>query len=194
MTLNFPGPVEVRLFYTTAEVTHEARYNCNSPTDLYVGMTADLVDIYDRDGIHGTLEATIDEWVDLIKVLYSNATATFDYAELWEYDGETHVGKYILTYPIGVAGTSGTATRFAQQDIFSFRTEEGGSMRIELLETFNALNTVLSYTGMTAAQQALVDFVISTSGWILARDTSYPVAFFHLLQGQNEAVFKRRFR
>jgi len=194
MALNYPGPVEVRLFYSKLGLQHEARYNCNSPTTLFAGMDAADIDLYDKIGVAGDAVTVVTAWVTLLKVLYSAADVTFDYFEVWEYDGDTHLATFIAAETLTVAGTHANTGSVAGQLIFTFRTQEGNSMRLSLMEAAVGTTSVLGYAGLPANEQAIVDFVLSDSNWILARDTSYPAAFIRALYGSNEALFKRRFR
>jgi hypothetical protein len=44
---------------------------------------------------------------------------------------------------------------------------------------------------MAATLLALVE---GTDNWMLARDTSYPIAGMNYLHGQNERIFRKRYR
>jgi len=94
-----------------------------------------------------------------------------------------------------VAGTGGTAQVAAGQYIWVFRTTEGGTMKVSIMEgTPHQPGIKIPYASMSAAAKAISDALTNgTSPW-LGRDTSYPFAVTGLFPGQNEALFKRRFR
>lgn len=77
-----------------------------------------------------------------------------------------------------------------------FRTKEGGTMRITLQEATQAVGSPVAYGDLGAVRQALVDYVelVAEGAYFLGRDTSYPLAFTRMFPGQNEAIFKKRFR
>lgn len=194
MALNFPGPLEARLFYTSATRRHEQRLNFNSPTVTLPGVDLTTVDVFIRGGIGPKFDVAIGDWIDLIKTQYPSVGGSFDYVEVWEYDSVSHLGTYLNTLQLGVAGTSGSTAVNAHQDIYTFRTQEGNGMRVELMESHTASFPKSTYAGLTANQQAIVDYLIGANGWIIARDTSYPVAFNWFYPGQNEALFKAIYR
>jgi hypothetical protein len=69
-------------------------------------------------------------------------------------------------------------------------------MRINLMESVQGVSVPKSSGDLNASQAALVNYVIDplTGNYFLGRDTSFPFAFTRMYPGQNEAVFKRRFR
>jgi len=191
---NYPGPDELRIVYTVAGLTHVQRLNCQ--VNGYPAGAFTMADLDFLTKVGGTVQAdtAIDAWVVLFKALLNAANSTLDYAELWHYEFESFVAAFQCNYPISVAGTSGSSNIAAGQAIFTFRTQEGGKMRLDFMETVIAVGTSLQYSALNAGQQAIVDFVLSNDNWILARDTSYPNTFHQMHPGQNEALFKARYR
>ena len=194
MALNFPGPYEVRIFYTAGGRAHVHRLNVAFQTLGSIG--GPFIDFYPlgRDGTYTeTLKARVDAWIAAIKTQF-NSGSTFTHAELWEYEPLSFESSFVTTYTLAVAGTSGTGTNQASESIYVFRTQEGGIMKLSLLDTVIASGAGLAYTGLTAAQQGIVDLVLASSNVWKARDTSYPFAFIKLYPGVNEALFKKIYR
>ena len=67
-------------------------------------------------------------------------------------------------------------------------------MRITLMEPTSPNELRFTYAASSALYQSFMDFVSGATSWMLARDTSYPIANLHVVGGQNEAVFKIRNR
>jgi hypothetical protein len=78
--------------------------------------------------------------------------------------------------------------------IFTFRTLEGGLMKINIEEGNRASGISIAAGALTGTEADFVAYVVSDDGWFLGRDTSYPIAALYLHPGQNEAIFKARYR
>jgi hypothetical protein len=142
------------------------------------------------------LSTLVDDWVAVIAELFNSGATTIDYAELWKYEPLSFEASFVSAYDIGEAGASATAIQSTGQAIYVFRTSEGGILKINLMESVVPGGYAVGYSVLTASQKAVVDFVLSLAGGppFLGRDTSYPFAFIRLYPGQNEAVYKKRYR
>lgn len=194
MAINYPGPFEVRLFYTVNTLQHEQRLNLAlssppSPGDLFSAITA----VY-GDTTTDTLDNAVDDWVGIMRPLINSAGGTFDFAELWEYEPESFEANFVSSYSIGLAATGGGSVVTAGQMIFVFRTREGGIMKINVLEGNRATGVPLTFGGLSPNEQLLVTAITSGATPWMGRDTSYPFSFSRAFPGQNEAIFKKRFR
>lgn len=200
MALNFPGPYEVRLFYTTSPagftgIQHVAKYNIALDADPPVGE--DFANINARMRNTGTiaLDTWVDSWVALLLQLVSSAGGnTIDLAELWKYTPGTFDASYVASYSIALAGLSGAPPVPAGQAIQTYRTQEGGIMKLSFMETglVTAVRDAPPFTPV--ASENIRQAVIADTNCWLARDTSYPIAAIGNFVGQNEALFKRRYR
>lgn len=201
MTLNFPGPYEIRLFYTTTPtsqvpIQHVAKYNIDLTAVPTPGTTFNLLTVVARGGVPQTLQAYVDAWVALLRPLISSAANnSVDFAELWQYTPGTFEASFVSVYAIGLAGTSGGSPILAGENILTFRSLEGGILRMHF-EEFTAVAQQARDTPpiANANYEAIRVFVEGTTNAWLARDTSYPFACIALYPGQNEALFKRRLR
>lgn len=204
MALNYPGPLEVRLFYTTTSITsqpitHTMRLNC-IPTPASViepGTPPEDIGLTLRNAaLPAQLDVAVTDWVNILAPIFDADDTVFDFYEVWAYEPQSFDGTFITTANLGVPGTNsgagvGTA---AGQDIYVFRTQEGGIMKINLMESKSGVGASNGYSQLAGPTLALVDYVLSNNNWIVARDTSYPIAFKRRFPGQNEALFKRRYR
>lgn len=193
MALNFPGPYEVELFYTVDGITHTARYNCDTVGTPTPGDLPSTIDLAIRGGGMVQLDTAIAAWVLIWKATF-DIPSSFDSFNLWKYDPGTFDRTFISAGTIGTAGTNVLTAIPAQQSTLTFRTLEGNNMRVTMLETTETTLDRVPYAGIGVFYQTIMDFVVSTDNWILARDTSYPIASLNFLGGQNERTFRQRHR
>lgn len=199
MAINYPGPYEVRIFYNVyngiTTVQHVQRLNVRVDGTPTPGAAMDTIDFLRRDNIPFDAAAEITAWVTLIKTRWTvHANNVITHAELWKYEANSFDASFISTMDLSVAATGSGTTLIAGQEIYTFRTSEGGVMKLSFMETVQAQGAPQSYAALSAGQKAIVDAVRNgTSPW-LARDTSYPFAFMRMFPGSNEALFKKVFR
>lgn len=195
MALNFPGPQEIRLYYTVATRQHIMRLNIETSVVPAVGTPFDEIEVVRQIGTTPRqLDVLVDQWVALLVPRYNSGDATFDFAELWTYVAESFDATYVSTYAIAASGTAGSATYPAGEAIITFRTVEGGIMRLHLMESVRNPGPSLVYADAATPEQDIIDFVLAGGGYFLARDTSPPVAMLRLHPGVNERLFKRLYR
>lgn len=200
MAINYPGPYEVRLYYSTSVsslvLQHSARYNVYVDGTPAPGTPFSDINVLRRDNSPFALDGEVDDWVALMKDLYNSTAgiATIDYAELWKYEPESFDASFISTYPINVAGGSATALSPYSQVIVTFRSAEGGVMKLNFMETIIAAGARDTLPFSNTTLDAMADAVVAgTVPWV-ARDGGYPFACIASYPGQNEALFKRRLR
>jgi len=194
MALNYPGPYEVRLFMTTDSLVHQMRLNVALSADPDIGETFDNILAYDRVATPRVLESQIDSLLAVLRPQFSAADTTFDYAELWKYEDLSFDAEYRGSHTIALAGTSGSSHEPASQLIFTFRTGEGGIMRVNCMEHASVNNARVPYASLGAVAKAIADEITDDESVWLARDTSFPKICIAGSFGQNEALFRRRFR
>lgn len=202
MATNFPGPYELRFFYSTAvsgaaTLTHVQRLNCDVSGTPAPGEDPGAVQITRRvaslDPAEDWMSFVAAEWANLLKP-YASSNMNIIRCELWKYAPESFEGEFVTVHPLAVAGTNGVAIVPASQVIHTFRTLEGGVLKINVMEASIAAGQQSPLSAAGSFQGALRDFVLSEANWILGRDTSYPFAAMTYAPGTNEALFKKRYR
>lgn len=201
MAINYPGPYELRLFYTTTPtsltpIQHVAKYNIGLTAVPTPGTAFSLLTVVARGGVPQTLQSYVDAWVALLRpIISSGANNSVDFCELWSYAPGTFNASFVSVYAIGLAGTSGGVSIAANENILTFRSLEGGILRMHF-EEFTAVAQGPRDTPPigNASYEAIRNFVEGTTNAFLARDTSFPFATIALFPGQNEAIFKKRYR
>ena len=206
MAINFPGPYELRIFYTSPDITpggsleHEQRLNIDIDTPPSPGAEFSSMDVVSPGSISlPTLDEVVEDYLTVLAGLHDDET-TFERVELWHYPVEqSFESNFVSTYqPTVDTGTSTFPAVAASQQILTFRTTEGGIMKVSVMEGVVGPGRRTTYAAAITEVKALFDFVLSGgSGYeavFLGRDTSYPFAPIAFFPGQNEALFKRRYR
>jgi hypothetical protein len=194
MTVNFPGPYELRVNYTVDTFDHVLKLNVKALANPTPGTPFSGIDI--DDDVLGSVDlaTATDELIDLLQPLFKSTDCTFTTAELWKNIPLTYQATYVSSYDINLAATGGAGTVTAGEVIYTFRTYEGGIMKVYLEEANRVMGGSRTYTQLTGDEQDLVDHIIAPNARYVGRDTSSPFAFLKLHPGQNEAIFKKRYR
>ncbi len=204
MALNYPGPYEVRIKYTDpgiagAVTQHSQRLNVGLVEPATQGDAFGNYDINDKDGPTTVdLATVVEDYLTIFNALF-DTTMTIDNIELWKYPtAQSFDAIFWSSYvPTANAGTSAGTGQSASQNIFTFRTEEGGNMKVEVHESLQVKGPPEGYAALAAGNAAIVDYVLDgdtvtySAPW-LARDTSYPFSFNRMFPGENEKAWKER--
>lgn len=200
MAANFPGPYELRFTYTTVPagltaLPHTQRLNLDLTTTPTPGTAFADIDAKTKGGIlTPDLASVVDAWHSLIDILHNDQT-TLGITELWSYTPLSFQSVFISSYNSGITdGLTVAAAIPAQQDILTFRTLEGGTLKVNFMERPASPYGSFAYPTAVAVIDAVFDFVTSDASWILARDTSYINGNLNWLVGQNEKLFRTRYR
>lgn len=200
MTSNFPGPYQIRYYYTVTPTAHVAlqhvlQWNCDITGTIPVGTNFNIIPCVRRQGADTMLDDVITSLNAVFRPMFNSVTTAISHAELWKFDAGTFDGSFVSTEDISLAATgAGTDVVWSEQ-IYTYRSQEGGVMKVHLMEGDNAPGGPLDYADMNAATQAFTDWwTDDATSYSLARDTSYPMAFMRMFPGQSEALFKRRSR
>lgn len=195
---NFDGEYELRIFYTSqpagfAEIEHRHTIDVNIQQPPDPGMPFSDVFAIRRNGTGDSLEVIVDEYVALLLALFST-TQTIARAELWYIPEGTTNGQYVSTYAIGEDGVNPGDENPAYQGTLTFRSIGGSTMRIQLMEIPIASNLRQPYPTNNALVDNIFAYVAGPMSPFLARDNTPPFAPMNFSGGQNEALFRKRYR
>lgn len=194
MALNFPGPFQVRFNYTVQSRRHQQRLNLDVTGSPAPGLAFASYQVARRGAADAGLQGLVDSYITLIKAIYNSTDANFVDATLWKYAPGTDDATFYAAYAIGVVGGVASASVVDSQSRISYISLEGGTMFMDFMEAVVSIGITDPYPFADANVQAIANFVIGTNNWILAKDTSYPIAARAFNPGQNEALFKKRLR
>lgn len=198
MALNYPGPYQVRIFYTTTvssiAINHVQALNIALDGDPLPGDDFDTITpLYDGSPITDSLKDVVDAWVLLMKaILSSGGGNTIDRAELWRYDALSFDSTFISAYSLAIAGTSGSAIVSGGQSIVTMRTKLGGVFKLSFMETVIAAGGVDSGTISNASLESMVAGIEAGDFPWIGRDGGTPFVRINHYPGINEALWKRR--
>lgn len=194
---NYPGPWEIRIAYSVVTTYgtkhHSCRMNVDVDTDPGPGSAFADYDLKSRAGLYYTAESWTDAFVDLMKVLYK-ADSTIIAAELWKYATGSYNAAFQSAYSIGVAGTNVGTTQSFVQNILTFRSQNGGSARLNFMETCLGAGATDPYPTASTPINDIFDLVTALQSPVIARDGGYLFAPLNYLPGQNERLFKKDLR
>lgn len=200
MALNYPGPYQLRVFYTctvagTGTIQHSLRLNCDLDGTPGVGDPFSGITCKQRVGAGDTLDNVVDGLINVIEDVYNDANADFDYAELWKYEALSFDASYVSTYAIGTPGVDVGPVIPAGQSIFTFRTLGGGQFNLHLMESIIYMAPPTEYADLGVDETAIADyFTADAHSFFWGRDNTYPSICLRRNPGQNEALFRKRYR
>lgn len=199
MALNFPGPFEVRISYTTNETpvaiaAHQLRLSCNMSTIGDPGDPFSAFIPFERSGSAiSNLETKVSDLMGVVRPLFV-AGVDFSVAELWEYTAGSFDAIFRSSLQISLPGTGAGTTTIAGQAVLTMRTTAGGVMKVDLRGTNFAPQTTITFPVSPGSLFNLANhFLASTNIW-WGRDNSYPLAALRFLPGQNEKAWRTAFR
>lgn len=195
---NFDGLWEMRLFYTTTPTGFPALEH-RLTLDLRVlegnepGDPPELFEVSPRVGA----PLPFTDWVDdllagVVPLLASSTDITR--AELWRADEASLDFLFYTVYDIGANGTSANPSLPAAQLTMTFRSALGGSGRFQLMESVVGGDSKTSFPTANAAANTLSAFIIAPASPILARDNAFFIGRINLCLGENEKIWRKRFR
>jgi hypothetical protein len=194
MPTNFTGPYSVEIEYIVDGFTHKQNISCDVQGTPSIGDLPSTVTLETRDLVGLNLETAVDDYLTPV-LQFFNTTVDFVGFTLWKYIPLSEQRTFITAGALVLSGLSATATEPAHQMTMSYRTQEGGIFKHVLLETIFSDNELSSLAANANPDVVTIVAQITGSGnWQLAKDTSYPIAPLHISFGENERVFKKRFR
>jgi len=194
MATNFPGPFQVRIFYTANSRQHVQRLDCDMDIEGDPGQSF----IYWTPNNNGaspilTLEEAVDAWVALMQPAFKT-TDEISRAELWKYADASNDAAYQSVYTLGVNGTSASPNVLNGEQIFTFRSSNGGSKRIHFFDGIQPWGATQAWPFSTTWAYNIGEYVVGGDGWFVARDNGRLFAPLNFLPGSNEHWFKDYYR
>lgn len=195
---NYDGQYEIRIIYDSEPtgfplIEHTLTFDVLPEGVPVAGDPFEDINILQRNSAPTVLSDFIDAFVAGLIGLYSGES-TFIRAELWYIPEGTFAGTFISAYAINEPGIAVANNVPAQQLTYTFRSIGGGSGRIQLMEPAVSGNSKTSYPYGSAALNAIPDLITAVTGAIIARDNTFMFANIHLSLGQNERLFRKRYR
>ncbi len=190
---NFPGPYVITFEGTVSGQSHNYAINLKIDGDPSPGTSETAISTIRRDLSLVNVNTALQALIDLYKVRFST-DYSFGGAQLWKVASQSFEKQFISTLSANALGTNAGTVELAHYSMYTFRTQEGGILKLTHLEDVENAKNQRTYAELGGGEQALVDFIISDQNWVLAYDTSYPIGFIRGSYGENEALFRKRYR
>jgi hypothetical protein len=197
----YDGKNELRIFYGTSvgSVILPHRITIDFKQDALSAMPPGTpfasVPVSLHDGSTSNLGAQLTALLAVVRPNY-RPTTEFSHAEYWAYLPEpSEDAVFMGAETLALQGTApaGTDTA-AQQDLWTFRTVLGGIMKFQLMESVSVSNLKQTPPFAPSTFEAVRTYFIGlTHPWV-GRDDSRPLAAVALSSGQNEKLWRKRFR
>lgn len=213
MTINFPSPLAMKTFYTSRGRAHVSTvYLLPGPAFVPTpGLDPDQYEIALNNGI-GTTDFPIvaSVFVDgngVAEGLPETARGglrrllapsdNIERVELWYYPPQSNNGLFLTSISFNTAGnTTDVSTPVpANQLTMTFRTSEGGIMRVQFMEIASD-NTTTRYTYVSAPDRIKVwiNTVLDPTYPYVGKDGGRPIAFLRASMTQNEKLYRKVYR
>lgn len=189
---------QLRLFYTvtvsSVAVTHQHNMYVNVVSDPSPGEEFLDITVEQKDAATNTLLVHTTGYLALLRPVFDAAT-DFIRWELWRADdAESEDYTFIGVEAIGLPGTAGTPSQVAQQSTASFRATNGDTFRCQLMEPYFTGNFLVSFPTASAPNNAIAAYITAASSPFVNKRGFYAVVAVNWGLGQNETLYRRRFR
>lgn len=197
MARNFPGPYEVEFKLSVSGLTHAVRIGCMVQGDPSPGTPIASISVLQKNGIYTGLQSAVNAYWSIVRAHYRVNEGVIS-CELYKYQSNSFQKDFITAMTVANssgARQAGASPNQAGQATMTWRTGSGGIAKMILLETDLVSNSQVIWTpGATDMGNKVLSYFAGVEGWMLARDNSFPVVGLRSNYGQNEAVWRKRFR
>lgn len=195
---NYDGMWELRFRYTTTPTGMPALEH-RLTLDVRMNQAGDVggefsdFELRQKNGLFISLESYIILLSDVLGDVY-NTTSEFGAVELWNYPATSTDATFYSVRTLGLAGTQAGNAQPAQQATMTFRSQNGGIARLQMMEAWFAGNAFEYAPFANPLWSILADFLVAPESPVVARDDGYLVAPLKLSHGQNEKLWRKRYR
>lgn len=186
MGRNSLSPGFVRLIYTANGRIHKATLPC---------MPVDNAGTWAIEKNNATLyspwTAAVDAFVLVFKP-FLNTADEVQTAQLWTQYSENSDPVFREEYAIAAAGTSAAAALVYGQQTMVFRTENGGLLRLYIMEPASSVNYHFFPPFPAGVYENMRAHVMgATTGWLIGRDGGRPTSCCSVTSKVNDKLRKK---
>lgn len=196
---NFPGPYEIEFLlsgWTAPARTHVIRVNVIALSNPPAGTLATAIDIQKQGGGTAKLNVVANQLWDFLRQSYHSSITCVGYT-LWKYVTGTYAKDFISSGNVtNTAGSSATTPTIAWEVVTTYRSANGGIMKIVMIEpslTGETKTTLIPNAAGTAIPK-LAAYVLSADNVCVSRDDGFIVAALRDSRGQNERIWRKIYR
>lgn len=198
MAVNLPGPYEVEFRldgFVNPTRSHVFRVNCTAVGAPAPGALPNTIDMLKRSGGTAKLDVAANQLWEFVRLFYQAAITCSGYT-LWKYVPGTYAKDFVAAGTVTNPASSGSTGTTAAQLTQTYRSANGGILKLVLLETNQSGDGRQTLLALPAGNpsQRLAAYVMSADSIVMARDDAFPVAPLRDSRGQNESVWRKVFR
>lgn len=181
-----PGFIEIQYVYSN--ILHKMRIPVIPDSGWVIGTNPDL---FRKNGALVAMGAAVDEFIAVLKPLFSSST-DFTKAEAWFYPDGVDNPVWVYTHAIGLPGTNAGANVQSSQQVITFRTLQGGIAKYYMMEGVFTPNVRNSYPFGAGVITNLSNYLIGATSWSVGRDNGTLVVPMWATSKTNDAIRKLR--
>lgn len=190
-----PGPFLLDFPYVQTGQAHHLTINVDMVGDETIGISPTVATLRSKGAGPLILSGAANAFWAIMRLFMPSSTIANSFV-LWKYNGtnldKTFISGGTLTTPNG--GSIGTAV-LASQLIMSYRSGGGNLGKLVVNDTVITTNVYGPLGGGLIGETVAVrSYLLSDDCVVMARDRSFPVAGLNEAAGQNEKLWKRRYR
>ena len=195
MTVRPPGPFLLDIPYVQTGEVHHFTVNCDVVGPATIGIAPTVVTMRSQGSGPVILSGAADALWAVIRPLLPTTSIASQYV-LWKYNGtnldKTFISGGTLTAP---NGSNVAAVVLASQIVMTFRSGGGNIGKLVANDTPLSSNIRAPLgSGSIGETAAIKTYLLSNDCIVMARDRSFPVAVLNESVGQNEKLWRRRYR
>lgn len=185
MTVHSLAPGFIIVYYTSNGHPHKHIIPVRDPQPAGGG----LWEVRRLDASFESVVTAMNTWATAIKPLFA-AASNLAYWELWTKADEDADPIFRQTGALNVAGTSVLPLRPLDQIVFSYRTSEGGTGKLQFMEfAHNAgAKTTPVYSGVLLS---VSNYLVGSTSIYVGRDGGYPIQVPAIFTKPNDFLRKK---
>jgi hypothetical protein len=156
----------VYLNFSRGTSTHRNKWWVEVTASVGVGELHEI-----KDNIEGDVDfaTAVDDLVDTLMKPMFHSGIEFQSAELWIQATDEDNPTFAQLVPLGIAGTSATATTVGLCFAVSVYNEQGNAQKLILVEASGSANVVENAPYGAGNLKNFTDFLVSDGGWIRSK-------------------------
>jgi hypothetical protein len=149
-------------------------------------------DLKVSDGTDQLWSDALDNFITAALATNFPTTTKFGLADIYSVDPTTGVRTFIYTHNAAAIGTSIATQVPNTQAVWWFKTDNGGKLKITLMESVYAADVRNVGTVPADARQDIIDYALSAVNIHYGRKNAYPLAFMSFVSKVNDVLRKRQ--
>lgn len=188
---------QVRLFHAVQGITHVYKY-WGIPTTFSASPGGAMGDysMQVRASASRPVDDLVEEYLDVFSGSFFD-DSVFPAVELWRYEANSLNGVFLSAMvPTEQPSVVGTAVP-ASSRVYTARTTSGRIAKLVSIEGRTDSNSLIPWEVSeigSSSERLGWWFTQSADSWMVDREGGFPIAALRLGSGQNEAVWRKRYR